>query len=67
MMCPLYWDCGEYAIEQGVPYGVWGGMGQAERDRIWKKKGGRPTSFTDAIDANISPLLQERRDRENAA
>jgi hypothetical protein len=32
--CPYRWRCLEYAIIHGERYGVWGGMGEAERKRF---------------------------------
>jgi hypothetical protein len=66
MTCPLYWECAEYALAEGIPDGIWGGLDERERGRIWKKRGGKPTKFLDDIDAAIGPLLQYRRDFENA-
>jgi WhiB family transcriptional regulator, redox-sensing transcriptional regulator len=63
--CPLYWDCREYAIREGVPAGVWGGVDEWTRARLWRQNGGRPTKFLDDIDAAMLPALQARRDHEN--
>lgn len=66
--CPLYWQCQEYALNEGVPEGIWGGLDGRDRDRIWAgRSGGRPTAFHDAIDAAVRPLLQARRDEESYA
>ena len=29
--CPVLIDCREYALQQGEPYGVWGGLSEHER------------------------------------
>lgn len=29
--CPVVTNCGEYALQQGEPYGVWGGLSEHER------------------------------------
>lgn len=63
--CPLLHLCAEYAIENGVPNGIWGGVDEQERERIWKRRGAKPTDFLDEMDAAIGPALQARRDFEN--
>lgn len=58
--CPVLNQCAEYAISNGIPYGVWGGIDERERQRIWDREGGKPTTFTDEIDAaaaGVSLLL----------
>lgn len=65
MQCPLFFECREYALAEGIPYGVWGGADERERERIWKRTGGKPTAFLEAIDAALEPMLQARRDYEN--
>lgn len=62
--CPLYWECQEYALTEGIPEGIWGGMDGRERERIWKRRGGKPTGFLEGIDEAVRPLLQARRDAE---
>lgn len=64
MDCPLYWQCQEYALTEGIPYGVWGGLDEAARARIWHRQGGKPTAFLDSIDAVIGPMLNSRGMRE---
>ena len=64
MECPLYWDCQAHALEEGIPYGVWGGIDERQRARAWKLSGGRPTAFTESIDAVLGPLLNARGMRE---
>lgn len=63
--CPLIDKCGLYAIENGIPFGIWGGIDEFQREHLWKKRGGKPTAFLDEMDAAIGPALQERRDFEN--
>lgn len=64
MTCPFYWGCQEYALNEGIPHGVWGGVDERERERIWARTGGRPGKFHADLDAAIGPLLQYRRDLE---
>lgn len=52
--CPRLNACADYALSRGIPYGIWGGMDEKERQRIWDAEGGRPTDFTDEIDAAIA-------------
>jgi hypothetical protein len=66
MDCPLFWQCQSFAIEQGIPNGVWGGLDERQREHIWRNMpGGKPSHFIDSMDAMLGPLLQERRDFEN--
>lgn len=53
------------ALNEGIPYGIFGGLDEVDRDEIWRNRGGTPTNFMDAIDAAMSPLLQARRDHDN--
>lgn len=32
--CPVIRECAAYALRMREPYGIWGGMGEAERDDI---------------------------------
>lgn len=32
--CPVRWDCLESAIYHGDTYGIWGGLGEPERDQV---------------------------------
>jgi hypothetical protein len=34
--CPVQTTCATYALERGEVWGVWGGLSQRERERIWK-------------------------------
>lgn len=64
--CPLYWACREYALDEGIPEGIWGGLSGRQREQIWKgTKDGKPTGFLESIDAQTRPLLQARRDAES--
>lgn len=44
--CPVSRECGEYASEVVVPFGVWGGMGASrlkrERGRVRRERHGTP-------------------------
>lgn len=63
--CPLLQVCAEYALENGVPNGIWGGVDEDERERNWKRRKHRPTDFREEMDAATLPMLQARRDFEN--
>jgi len=32
--CPVMEQCAEYALRNRVPYGIWGGLSETDRDRI---------------------------------
>lgn len=38
--CPLYWQCQEEAIKEGIPCGTWGGVDEITRRKIWQRTGG---------------------------
>lgn len=43
--CPIKAQCALEAIEEGVPFGVWGGTTEKQREAIWHARGGRPQGF----------------------
>lgn len=51
--CPLQHPCAEYALTNGVPYGIFGAMGETDRASAWKQAGGKPTQFQDDLDAAL--------------
>jgi WhiB family transcriptional regulator, redox-sensing transcriptional regulator len=34
--CPVQDACADYALANREPYGVWGGLSEAEREAIWR-------------------------------
>ena len=34
--CPIVQACGEGALERREPYGVWGGLSPADREKLYK-------------------------------
>ena len=34
--CPVQDECAAYAIANREPHGVWGGLSEGERERIWR-------------------------------
>lgn len=38
--CPVRRECGEYAIQAGIPNGWWGGMGEQERTAVRRERAG---------------------------
>jgi hypothetical protein len=60
--CPLQQQCANVALEDGIPYGVWGGLDERDRAVIWRQSGGRPTIFDQILDQETLALLQRRRD-----
>ena len=53
MHCPIYHQCAEYALTVGIPEGIFGGLDERERGRIWKRRGGKPSQFQDDLDAAL--------------
>ncbi len=35
--CPVRLDCADYAIRAREPYGVWGGLSEDDRERIYRR------------------------------
>lgn len=67
MDCPLYWQCQEYALTEGIPHGTFGGMDEKTRARVWARTpGGKPTKFLDDIDAALSTNGVELREGQAA-
>ena len=68
--CPVLNKCQEIALLEGIPYGVWGGLDEKDRARMWHRmEGGKPSGFLDSIDAQLRPLMMRRRqtERDDAA
>jgi hypothetical protein len=63
--CPVQQACRDYARDEGVTHGIWGGESKAERERYWVRNGGRPQLFKLSIKEHAGAVLQERRDLEN--
>ncbi len=42
--CPVLTHCAEHALRTREPYGVWGGMGEAEREEIIAVQKRMPTA-----------------------
>lgn len=62
--CPIANDCAAYAIDTGIPFGIWGGVDEKERERIWAgKPGGKPSKFMDELDAALAGAATVRRDQ----
>lgn len=36
--CPHMIDCGNYAVENRMEFGVWGGLTEADRETIWAQE-----------------------------
>lgn len=37
--CPVQWDCGNWALDTGEQFGIWGGMDEAQRRGIlWHRR-----------------------------
>lgn len=60
-VCPLLWECRQLALDEGIPYGVYGGMTAGDRRRWWALHGGRPTVFDDRLRAMTDSAQEDRR------
>lgn len=36
--CPVQLECLEFALTTNEPYGIWGGLNQVERKRLWHER-----------------------------
>lgn len=50
--CPKANECATYAIERGIPFGIWGGVDEKERERLWQ--GNRPRQFQEELEASLA-------------
>ena len=64
LQCPFMAPCRDYALTEGIPEGIFGGLDKQDREAVWFARGGKPSGFIDAIDAAVGPMLQARRDFE---
>ncbi len=48
-LCPILTACGDYAREQGIEDGIWGGQDEEQRRAYWENNGGRPTLFDESL------------------
>ena len=42
--CPVITQCRTHALQVGEPYGIWGGLGEAERELMRRSGTGRRTA-----------------------
>ena len=49
--CPALQACGQWAIQTRQPFGVWGGMSEAERRAILRRRGVRMPADPDVEEA----------------
>ncbi|MFE3031528.1 WhiB family transcriptional regulator [Streptomyces canus] len=49
--CPSQLECGQWAIDNRVPFGVWGGVSEQERRKILRRRGVRLAEDPDAAEA----------------
>ncbi|WP_082614469.1 WhiB family transcriptional regulator [Mycobacterium sp. Root265] len=33
--CPVRWECARFAIDSGADFGIWGGMSETDRARLF--------------------------------
>lgn len=60
LFCPVMRKCADYALEIGIPHGVWGGLDELERRVVWA--GNRPTQFDDEVDAALAGAAYYQRE-----
>ena len=62
--CPVRLECADYAVRAREPYGVWGGLSEDDRERIYRRldsrhyprgKGDGLRAAGQDVDAAISP------------
>jgi len=34
--CPVKWECARFALDSGEDFGIWGGMSEADRARLFE-------------------------------
>lgn len=49
--CPALQACGQWAIETRQPFGIWGGMSEAERRAVLRRRGVRLPADPDIEEA----------------
>lgn len=42
--CPVRTECGNFALANLEPFGVWGGLSERDRDAIWRHEQGEPAA-----------------------
>jgi WhiB family transcriptional regulator, redox-sensing transcriptional regulator len=48
-VCPVLWDCFQYAMENDEEYGVWGGTTRRERQRLRRTSGHRSSAVVASL------------------
>jgi hypothetical protein len=64
--CPLYQACAQYALDEGIPHGIFGGMDGAERRREWPN-GVPPKDHLASLYAEVATLTRFRHLQEYVA
>lgn len=64
--CELLLSCRQYALDVGVPEGVWGGWDAEQRHAYWRTHGGRPNGFRRDLELAIG-TLRSAEQREGVA
>ena len=63
--CPVQQACRDYARDEGMTHGIWGGESKAERERYWASHDGRPDGLRLSIKEHAGAVLQQYRDFVN--
>ncbi|MEO7752845.1 MAG: WhiB family transcriptional regulator [Terracoccus sp.] len=54
--CPVVTACRSHALEVREPYGVWGGLTEAERDRVHEGEPVQAASRADVLSTHCGPV-----------
>ena len=65
--CPVMEKCAKVGLEDGIPFGVWGGLDYEDRKRIWAETGGKPVDFSQILDDAVGAHRVARREAEELA
>jgi hypothetical protein len=53
--CPSYQACGQWALETRQAFGIWGGMTEAERAKVLRRRGIRLSAVEDEAPQPVRP------------
>jgi WhiB family redox-sensing transcriptional regulator len=62
--CPVSSQCGNYAIDQGIRFGVWGATSERQRGRVRRERGGVQTPVIIAQCGSTGAFHRHRKNGE---